>query len=148
MTIGLRIECLDESGVVVADLLDADVVERIGVRRGSRRRCQRRRASRERSARSRLEANSSSHGAQAAEWIHRPWMKTTGVVAMMHAPSVSRWSVLRRLVGLEVLRQSAVDEEVGTGDVAGAVAREQQDEVGDLFGLGEASGGEAARRLR
>src|SRR6478752_4035332 len=89
-----------------------------------------------------FEANSSIHGAQAAEWIQRPWMKTTGV-AMVQLPNWWWWWCREWICGLQLFGQPAVDEEIGSGDVAGTVAREQQDEVGDLLGFGEPPGREA-----
>src|SRR6188472_861010 len=47
----------------------------------------------------------------------------------------------------ELFRQAAVDEEVGAGDVAGTVTREQKREVGDLFGFGESPRRESAAAL-
>src|SRR3954453_22934608 len=44
--------------------------------------------------------------------------------------------------------EAAVDGEVGSGDVAAAVAGQQQDEVGDLVRPGKAPGDAARRRLR
>ena len=80
--------------------------------------------------------NSSIHGAHAVEWIHRPWMKTTGVLDMMQLLDLGDLV----LAGLEVFGQAAVDEEVGAGDVACSVTREQENKVCDLFGFGEAAG--------
>src|SRR6476659_3464297 len=41
--------------------------------------------------------------------------------------------------------QSAVDHDVGTRDVPGPVAGEEQDDVSDLVGFGEATGGRSGR---
>ena len=71
-------------GVVVGHVVDADAGHRLGVLAGVRPRCRPPAASRARSGRSRPARKASTQGLQLVAWSHRPWMKTTGVLAAGH----------------------------------------------------------------